>query len=242
MKFESNPKYISNLGKGHNRPRAQCVDSKKRIWVGGMPEYGQRTGGLFCYDTISGKTHNNPVVIPDRSISSLVADATQDVVYAGMDVNRGSGVSAAKGDAGIVAWDGSKQKILWKKVPVAGENGIINLLYRDGKLYGSTRMKFTFFCFDVATRKTIYTTPSTISAVREQSMCWGPDGNIYGITYTTLFRWIPETGVIENIYHHTAEEAAKQTSGSLFHRGAVIIDKRLYFSCGSHVMSLPLPL
>jgi hypothetical protein len=242
MKWESNPKYISNLGKGHNRPRAQCVDSKKRIWVAGMPEYGQRSSGLFSYDTISGKTHNTPVVIEDRSIMSLVGDTNQDVVYGGMDVNRGTGVAPAKGDAVIFAWDGAKQKMLWKKAPVAGENGIINLLFRDGKLYGTSRMKFTFFCFDVATRKTIYATPSTISACREQSMCWGPDGNIYGITYTTLFRWIPQTGVIENIYHQTAEEAAKETSGSLFHRGAVIIDKRLYFSCGSHVMSLPLPL
>ena len=55
-----------------------------------------------------------------------------------------------------------------------------------------------------------------------------------------LFRWRPETGKIEELYRCLGEDA-KPFGGSLFHRGAVIINGRIYFSCGPRVMSLRLP-
>ena len=86
-----------------------------------------------------------------------------------------------------------------------------------------------------------YVVSPEISGAREQSMCLGPDGNIYGITWMVLFRWQPETGQVAELYRCLGEDA-KPFGGSLFHRGAVIIDDRYYFSCGPKLMSLPLPL
>jgi hypothetical protein len=145
------------------------------------------------------------------------------------------------------AWDTRKKKMLWSVVPVPGMNGITNLLHRDGKVYGTTVSptpgpnRFTFFRFDTATRKMDYVVPSEISGVREQSMQFGPDGNIYGITWMVLFRWRPETGQIEEVYRCMGEDA-KPFGVSLFHGGAAIIDGRYYFSCARNLMSLPLPL
>lgn len=241
MQWKDNPKLISYLGPGHCRPRAMTVDSQQRVWVGSQPEYGRRNGGLFCHDTKTGKNHNNPVVIKDRSVQCLAADETRDVIYGGTDTTRGSGVDRAKGDAQLFAWDGAKQKMLWQQVAIPGCNGVMNLLCRDGKLYGSSRVKFTFFRFDIAARKMDYVIESKIDAVREISMTFGPDGNIYGITYTTLFRWNPQTGEIVSLWTTLEEELKNYSGGSLFHRGAVIIDGRYYFSCGPRIMSLKLP-
>ena len=84
--------------------------------------------------------------------------------------------------------------------------------------------------------------PSEISAAREQSLCFGPDGNLYGITWMVLFRWRPETGKIEELRRCMGDDAKGFAGGSLFHRGAVIIGDRFYFSCGPKVMSLRVPL
>jgi len=245
MKWEDNPKLITNLGKGHNRPRAMCVDSKKRVWIGSFPEYGMIHGGLGCYDSARKKYVNNPVVIPDQSIISLTPDPSGDIIYGGTSIGRGSGTDPVTTEAHLFAWDVRSRKVLWKNKPMEGVNGILNLLYLDGKLYGTTggttRGNFTFFRFDPATRKMDYIVPSKISGVREQSMCIGPDGNIYGITWITLFRWHPETGKIEVLYRCSRRDSKRYPGGSLFHRGAVIIDGRIYFSCGPNVRSLRLP-
>jgi hypothetical protein len=87
-----------------------------------------------------------------------------------------------------------------------------------------------------------YVLPSRISGVREQSLCIGPDGNLYGITWIALFRWRPETGKIEVLFRCSPRESKRYPGGSLFHRGAVILGDRFYFSCGPHVMSLRIPL
>lgn len=241
MKWKDNPKLLGPLGVGHCRPRAMCVGVDGRVWVGSHAEYGKRHGGLMCYDTRSQKMNNNPVVIPDQSIQSLAADDTGNVVFGGTDICRGTGMAPVTKQAHLFAWDTHRQRLLWKDIGVKGETGYINLLHRDGKLYGSSRMAFTFFRYDVAKRKLDYVIPSKISAVREQSMAFGNDGYIYGITWISVFRWHMETGKIEVLYETSETLAGKYPGGSLFHRGAVIIDRRLYFSCASRVMSVRLP-
>jgi streptogramin lyase len=244
-KWNKNPRLLGPLGTGHNRPRAMFVDAKKRVWVGSIPEYGKTTGGLACYDTVKKRLDNNPVVVPDQSIMALTADDEARVIYGATDIEGGSGAGSRTKEAKLFAWDPVRKRRLWDVVPIPGATGIINLLYVRGKLYGNSRapgMVFNFFCFDPATRKVVYVIPSDISAVREQSMSLGPDGNIYGITWITLFRWRPEAGTIDVLVRTPEKEAARYSGGSLFHRGAAIIGGRLYFSCGAQVRSMRLPL
>ena len=238
--WKRNPKLIGSLGEGHCRPRAMCVDPKKRVWIGSYAEYGRSSGGLACYDTVSRRLTNNPVVIPDQSIVSLAADASGNMIYGGTDIVRGSGTDPCTKEARLFAWDAAKRKVLWDFVPVPGENGIINLLFLNGKLYGSTRPRFTFFVANPETRAVEKIIPSAISAVREQSMSVASDGNIYGITWMALFRWRPD-GDVETLWRLVGRPARKY-GGSLFHRGAAIVGPRLYFSCGARVMSVRLPL
>lgn len=242
MKWKDNPRLIAPLGKGHNRPRAMCVDSRKRVWIGSFPEYGLLNGGLGCYDTVRGKYHNNPIVIPGQSIIALTADASGDVIYGGTSIVAGSGTDPVTKEAHLFAWDARRQKLLWKQVPIPGTTGILNLLWHEGKLYGSTGNSYSRFRFDPLSRTMDYNLPLKISAIREQSMCMGPDGNIYGITWMALFRWRLQTGKIEVLSRCMGRQAKRYSGGSLFHRGAVLIDGRLYFSCGPHVMSMRVPL
>jgi hypothetical protein len=247
MKWQTNPVRLGDLGMGNRRPRAMFIDSRKRVWVGGTPEYGYRHGGLACYDISRRKLTVFDEVTRDQSVSSLVTDATGDVLYGGTNIGRGSGMAPVTKEARLFAWDTRKKKMIWSLVPVPGMQSLDNLLYRDGKLYGTTGSsepgpnRFTFFRFDPVSRKMDYVVPSEISGVREQSLTFGPDGNIYGITWMVMFRWRPETGRIEELYRCMGEDA-KPFEGALFHRGAVVIDGRYYFSCGTKIMSVPLPL
>ena len=240
MQWKDNPRLIAPLGRGHGRPRAMCVDSQKRVWIGSIPEYGMRHGGLGCYDTVRKKYVNHPVVIPDQSIWALAPDPSGRIIYGATTIARGSGVDAVTKEAHLLAWDVRRGKLLWKQVAIPGVTDYSNLLFHNGKLYGTTGKPFSFFCFDPQKRALEYVIPSEISGIREQSLCLGPDGNIYGITWMVLFRWRPATGQIEELYRCLGADA-EPFGGALFHRGAVIINGRIYFSSGPRVMSLRLP-
>ncbi|MEI8316131.1 MAG: hypothetical protein WCG79_11860, partial [Verrucomicrobiota bacterium] len=139
----------------------------------------------------------------------------------------------------LFAWDTRKKKVLWKIEPFPEAKSTENLLYHAGKLYGTMGMKF--FCFDPVARKMDYVVDSQISAGRPQSMCFAADGNIYGITWMVMYRWRPESGKIDELYRVMGDDA-KPFGGSLFHRGAIIIDGRFHFSCGPKVMSVPVEM
>ena len=238
--WKTNPRWIGHLGTGNCRPRAMTVDSQKRVWIGGFPEYGYRHGGLACYDTRRKKLTLFPQVIPDQSVDALAADETGALLYGGSNIARNGGMPTVAKESYLFAWDTRKQKVAWKLVPLPGITDMSNLLYRAGKLYGTTGFKF--FRFDVATRTLDYVVKSEISGPRPHSLCVGPDGNLYGITWMVLYRWRPETGQIEELYRCLGDDAKGFAGGSLFHRGAVIIDGRYYFSCGPKVMSLPVEM
>ena len=242
QKWKTNPKLLGYLGIGNHRPRAMSIDHiQKSVWVGGFAEYGFPHGGLACYDIRKKKLTAFDKIIPDQSIDALAVDATGDILYGGTNIGRGAGgMSPITRCARLFAWDTRKKKVLWKIEPFPEAKATENLLYRDGKLYGTMGMKF--FCFDPVARKMDYVVDSQISAGRPQSMCFGPDGNIYGITWMVLYRWRPETGKIEELYRCLGDAAKPFAGGALFHRGAVIINDRYYFSCGPKVMSLPVPL
>ncbi len=242
LRWQDNPQLLTNLGTGHNRPRAMYVDQHKRVWIGSFPEYGHYHGGLGCYNTASETYYNNPVVIRNQSVIALTGDDTGQTIFGGTSIVTGSGTDPKTSDAHLFAWDTERQQLRWKHIPIPGATGILNLRYRDGKLYGTTGSNYSIFRFDVKTRSLDYLLPLQISAVREQSMCWGPDGNIYGITWLSLFRWRPATGKIEVLYRCIGKQAQRYPGGSLFHRGAVIIGDRFYFSCGPRIASLRIPL
>jgi len=247
MKWKTNPQLVGYLGKGNCRPRAMCIDSRKRVWAGGVPEYGYRHGGLASYDIPRRKLTVFDEVTRDQCIISLTVDENGDILYGGTGRGRGGGLTPVTKEARMFAWDTRKKKTLWSVVPIPGMEGLNNLLYRDSKLYGTTVSghqgpnRFTFFRFDPLRLKMDYVIPSEISGVREQSMCFGPDGNIYGITWMVLFRWCPVTGQIKELYRCMGDDA-KPFGISLFHGGAAIIDGRYYFSCGPKLMSLPVEL
>jgi len=237
--WDSNPRTIAKLGEGHCRPRAMAVDVLQRVWVGSYPEYGRYHGGLAFYDTVNSRVENNPVVIPDQSIVALACDPSVAVIYGATTTTRGSGTDPVTAEAQVFAWDVAAREVLWSIVPVAGESSINNLIYRDGKLYGTTHPQTTFFVLDVASRMIVRVVKSKFGGAREQSMSLATDGNIYGITWMSLFRWSPD-GAVEELIRCKGKDA-KPYGGSLFHRGAAIIDGRFFFSSGASVMSIRLP-
>ena len=237
--WTGNPKLIGNLGKGHCRPRAMHVDSRGRVWIGSEAEYGKRHGGLACYDTRVKRLDNNPVVIRDQGINALTSGPDARVIYGGSTIARGSSMDPVTKEAFVFAWDVGRRKLLWKATPTPGATGINNLHYLDGKLYGMATGNYAFFVLNPETRRVEEVIPSPWSGGRPESMCVGPDGCLYGLTWMCLYRWRPG-GKPEAVMTCAGKDAAAYSGGSLFHRGAVIVGNRFYFSCGPNVMSVRL--
>lgn len=238
--WDGNPRQVAELGEGHCRPRAMEVDAQERVWVGSHAEYGKFHGGLACYDTRTETLQNNPVVIPHQSIMSLASRPDGKVLYGATSTLRGSGVEPSTKEAHIFAWDVENRKMLWQNVPVPDETAVTNLLQQDGKLYGTTVPRGTFFVADARTGKVEKEYSAAFGAAREESMNWAPDGAIYGITWMALFRWQPGSAP-EELLRHVDDETARRYGGSVFHRGAAIVANRLYFSSGSRLLSIQLP-
>ena len=47
MNWKHNPRLVTNLGEGHMRPRAMCIDSQKRVWVGSLPHKRNTTRRIW---------------------------------------------------------------------------------------------------------------------------------------------------------------------------------------------------
>lgn len=240
--WHHNPRFISEMGAGHCRPRAMVVDSRKRVWVGSIPgpEYGGFDGGLFCYDTVIGKEQNNPVVIANHSIMALTADDAGETVFGGTEVIRGGAEATAPKDGVVFAWDAAAAKVKWSVAPVPGETGVVNLIWHRGKLYGTTRPKGHYFVADAATGTVDRVIPSPISDAAEQSMGLASDGNFYGTTWPSLFRWRPDGGV-ETLCVVWGDEV-KHYGGAIFRGSSAIVGDRIYFFCHARLLSMRLPL
>jgi len=238
--WNGNPKWLGDLGQGHCRTQAMHVDARDRVWVGSEAEYGKRHGGLACYDTRRKALSNNPVVIRDQGINSLTSGPDADMLYGGSTIVRGSTMDPVTREAHVFAWDVAKRRVAWRVVPVEGTTGVNNLHWVDGLLYGTGVGNYTFFVLDPVTRKAVVVHPSAWGGARPESICRGPDGALYGLTWCCLFRW--EAGKAPTVVMRcTGRVAAGFPGGSLFHRGAVIVGNRYYFSCGPQVMSMRLP-
>lgn len=238
--WTGNPRELTDLGPGLVRPRVLEADSYHRIWAGGLPAYGTPDGGLTCYDTRSGATERFLPVIPNQSIFSIAPGADGETLYCGTTTERGTGTQPVEKEAALFAWDVESRKVSWRIVPVPGETCIGNLIWQDGKLYGTTAPSGHFFVFDPATWTVLKNTASWFGPARDQAMTVGPDGNLYGITWMSLFRLRPD-GRVEELLRCQGD-GAKPYGGSLFHRGAVVRDGRFYFSWKEHLMSVRLPL
>ncbi len=239
--WNGNPKHLTDLGKGHCRTQAMHIDSRKRVWVGSEAEYGKRHGGLACYDIRAAKLRNAPVVIRDQGISCLTSSSDARTIYGGSTIERGSGLNPVAKQAYVFAWHAAGKRLAWKIAPVPGAAAINNLHWHKGMLYGTSTRAFAFFVIDTLKRKVTHVYPSPWLGVRPESICLGPDGAFYGITWNTLFRWQP--GQAPQAVMKCSSKASKDfDGGSLFHRGAVIIGDRYYFSCGPSVMSVQLDL
>lgn len=235
-----NPRVISVLGTGHCRPRALHIDARKRVWVGSYAEYGKHNGGLYCYDIASDTYHNNPLVVPGQSICALTADDQARFVYGGTDTTPGSGAQPITKEGQVFAWDPEARRVAWSLVPVEGETTVPNLLFIDGKLYGTTRPKGSFFELDPRTRQVTRMTRSEVSDANEQSMGVAADGNIYGTTWPALFRWRPG-GDVETLAFVWGDEV-KHYAGAIFRGGGAIVGDRIYFKSHTHLLSMKLPL
>jgi len=184
---DSNPRTIGPVGEEQYRPPALVAGSDGKIYIGSIPAYGKLGGALSIYDPEADTFEVHRNIIPDQSILSLV-EGSGGILYGGSGIRGGGGTSPIAKEAHFFGWDMAEGKLVLDIVPKENSSGITALVAApDGKIYGSADSYL--FVYDPELGEIIKGVPFRYGSVKRMTV--GPDGLIYGITGSSIFRMLP---------------------------------------------------
>jgi hypothetical protein len=219
------------------RPHAMLAHPDGRhVLIGGNPARALSGGGLLIYDRETGdKTPLKPeVLVPGQGVHALAALPNGDVII-------GSTTEAATGGertatAAVLYRLNWATRTVTDRWPLEPETGHVRDLVvgRSGLVYGLAGGN-RFFVFDPQTGQfrhdeavTAYGALTGMQAPR--SMALGPAGDLYVLFRDAIARIDPETFA----HREVARPGVPITAGIVVH------ESRLYFACGTRLLSFDL--
>jgi hypothetical protein len=176
-------------------------------------------GDIAIWDTQANTVSAVKNPIHDQSIASLAA-ADDGSIYGGTSIGGGGGTTPTQKEAVLFHLDTVSQKVLSQMVPVAGAGSITNLIMTpENKLIGFAAD--TFFVYDPKTQQVTHREKVNLGSLIYNSVAFGPDHQIYGLSSQGIFSINPATYAVKLI----AKSPEPITSG-----GALIGDQ-FYFGC-----------
>lgn len=176
---------ILSVNNSQTRPKKIVADfSTKSFLVGTEPEYGQYGGALTYYNFRTHLQYTQRNIVPNHTIQEVIYDSTDKAIaYLGTSSYGGTGTAILKENAHIIKWDIISRKILFDIIP-ENENIIIFSLASDG-----------VNIFAVTGNQNLYKIDSSTGEIVAGKLNSGlirilnsVDGNLYGVSYTTLYR------------------------------------------------------
>lgn len=229
-KADSNPRYFSYEGADHAwRPSAMIAGKDGKVYVGATAGYGDLGGDIAIWDTQANTVFAVKNPIHDQSIASLAA-ADDGSIYGGTSIGGGGGATPTQKEAVLFHFDTVSQKVLSQMVPVAGTSSITDLIMTpENKLIGFANN--TFFVYDPKTQQVIHHEKVSMGSLIYNSVAFGSDHQIYGLSSEGIFSINPTTYAVKLI----AKSPEPITSG-----GALIGDQ-FYFGCLGTIYRYKLP-
>lgn len=216
---DSNPIDLGPVGEEQYRPFDMKVGPDGRVWVASSAAYGKLGGALTAIDPDSLQVESFRYLAGDQQLFSLAVG--DGVLYAG--TSRYGDDTDAGGDAQLVVFDVTTERVVHATVPVPGANRITALAAApDGTLFGAADGQW--FRYNPATREVIVLGPFPHGAIG--GLLEGPDGDIYGHTAGTVFRLDPETAIASLV-------AEQPEPGAAFRTMAFDGAGRLYWGAGA---------
>jgi hypothetical protein len=229
-KADSNPRYFSYEGADHAwRPGAMIAGKDGKVYVGAVAGYGDLGGDIAIWDTQANTVSAVKNPIHDQSIASLAA-ANDGSIYGGSSIGGGGGATPTQKEAVLFHFDTVSQKVLSQMVPVAGATSITDLMMTpDNKLIGFAAD--TLFVYDPKTQQVIHREKVGLGSLIYNSVAFGPDHQIYGLSNQGIFSINPTNYAVKLI----AKSPEPITSG-----GALMGDQ-FYFGCLGTIYRYKLP-
>ncbi|MBM7789819.1 PQQ-binding-like beta-propeller repeat protein [Tenggerimyces flavus] len=173
---------IATLGGRQNRPLSLVHHAERNaLLIGSRSDYGLIGGSFSRYSLDTGAVERLDDPLPQQGVSAIAADGC--VAYLGGSIGA-DGVEGVASECELAAVDLSTFAVLWRWVPLAGEEAILSLRTYGDHLYGLTN-RGTLFRADVAAREVVatYSTPDKTSGTLFER-----GGDLYGASGDTVFR------------------------------------------------------
>lgn len=230
-----NPRFLTECEPTINRPHDLLpMDDDRTVVLAGTPGYGLTGGGLLLWDRVERKptllTHT--ALLPQLSTMSLAA-LSPTTFLGGTTTGAGTGGERKATQAELYVFDVPSQKITWHQPIFPGAQVYTDLAPGPrGLIYGIVD-RTRFFVFDPV-RKTV---------VRDEELKDRHGGIITGQGPRAFVRdgeghtWILFVKGIARVEPDSHAIVWLATSPQPITAGGDVHAKRVYFACGSHVVS-----
>ncbi len=231
---DCNPRFLNQCAPTINRPHELLAHPDGNTLVlAGTPGYGLTGGGLMFWDRRAGrkKVLTDQQLIPDQSTMSLVA-LEGSRLLGGTTTSPGTGGRRRADQAELYLFDMAQGRIVWHEPVLPGIREYTDLcLGPDGHVWGIADHA-TFFIFDPSQRKILHQQALAAPLTRAVSH-QGPRAFVRDNETTCLLM----TGGIARIDASTRKIHLLARSPVPVTAGGDILDGRIYFASGSHVIS-----
>lgn len=179
------------------RPGAMIVGAGGTVYVGSVPTYGQKAGGITVWDVGGGHAQLFTGIVTDQSITSLAE--WWRMIVGGTGIHGGEGTQATQTDAKVFVWDPVSHQKLNEMIPVPGAATITDLIVSGNRVFGIADR--TLFCLSLPNdpRKSptvVFIKPIPFAAAVPNSIGATPDGRLWGLATEGIFRIDPASGSI----------------------------------------------
>ena len=229
---EHNPRDIGRVDDISYRPRSTLTGPLGRVWLASLPDYGRSGGLLSYYDPATEEKKVYYQVCGDASCYTLAHLPQQALIAVSTSISGGSDTQPKASQVTLFLWDYHTERKAWEGT--LDRNVSFNALVTgaDGKLYGTVkgrRSTGSAFVFEPEYR-TFTHLVDLLDGERalDLGLQNGPDGKIYGMTSSTIYRLNP-TDVSVPIEPVIASANGFDISGP-------ILENEIYYAEGHRLM------
>lgn len=176
------------------RPKAiAATGNPSVVFVGADNGYGLQGGQLFRWDLKTDTAVSLGEIVPRQSVTSLAV--VGGLLVGGTNVQGGEGSVNDTGDAHIFVWDIAAGKLAQPVLDVPNAKGITDLVtLPNGYVFGVAGS--TTFIFDPQHAALVARTPASLFVANSayNTATLGPDGAVWGLDQSGIFRADPSTG------------------------------------------------
>jgi hypothetical protein len=217
---EANPRDVGRPDAVAYRPRAMLASPAGRVWIGSIPDYGMWGGTLASYDPQTGRFVSHRHLVQDCGVTALAWLPERRRILVGTSIEGGTGTQPRAASAAFVYWDPERDRADGTETfGLRYVHAVIDLLPANERqvyavviFYNPTQQAPECFApelllIDLAARQIL--DRSTLGGEEgfplEISLRHGPDGYVYGATFTQFYRIVPGTARREALYRTTVD-------------------------------------